>query len=282
MSPKPLFDPIERVSRWRQLSVGMWGGAHQSPQVLGHREIDLKETLPWLEALRSRSGLRVTITHLWVAALGRVLAKHPELNVILRRNRPYQRRSADVFLQVAVTGASKAATDLSGIKITEADACSVTEVASLVRRKAEKVRSGKDAQIEKAKNSLARIPPMLMPWALRLVSFLSYDLGLDLSSLGVQRDPFGSAMVTNVGGFGIPVGFAPLVPTSRVPMIFLLGEIHERAWAVDGNVEARPTMIVGASFDHRLFDGYQIGYLCTELAHMVEHPDDYDLQPAPS
>src|SRR5690606_19687649 len=128
---------------------------------------------------------------------------------------PWQRRSADVFLQVAVSGGSDA--DLSGIKIREADRATVVQIAEAVAKKASRVRSGDDAHIEAAKKSLARIPPSLMPWALRLVSFLNYDLGLDLSALGVQRDPFGSAMVTNVGGFGIPVGFAPLVPTSRVP-----------------------------------------------------------------
>ena len=73
MSPRMAsrFSPLERVSTWRKLSVGMWGHP-TSPVAQGEREIDLSETLPWLEAVSAKSGKKITVTHLFVAAVGRM------------------------------------------------------------------------------------------------------------------------------------------------------------------------------------------------------------------
>ena len=51
---------------------------------------------------------------------------------------------------------------------------------------------------------------------LKITSFLSYTFNLDLRWAGIPRDPFGSAMVTNVGSIGLPTALVPLVPYSRV------------------------------------------------------------------
>ena len=101
----------------------MWGQP-TSPVAQGQREIDLSETLPWLEEVSRRTGKKVTVTHLFVAAVGRMLKEYPDYNVILRRNRPFKRPSVDVFVQVAVKGESGA--DLSGVKIVDADQGKVT------------------------------------------------------------------------------------------------------------------------------------------------------------
>src|SRR5205823_2039441 len=93
----------------------------------------------------------------------------------------------------------------------------------------------------------------------RIMRYLVYDLDLDLSRFGVVKDEFGSAMVTNVGTFGLAHAYAPLVPFSRTPLVVLVGEVQERAVVEDGRVVARPIMTLGVTFDHRFMDGFQGG-----------------------
>ncbi|MCC6620001.1 MAG: 2-oxo acid dehydrogenase subunit E2 [Deltaproteobacteria bacterium] len=270
-----IFSPLERISTWRRLSVGMWGPP-MSPVAQGEREIDLSETLPWLEEASAKAGQKITVTHLFVAAVGRMLAKFPDYNVILRRNKPWKRTSADVFVQVAVKGEGGSA-DLSGVKVLGADQGSIIDIANQIGARAKKVRAGQDKDIEQAKSSLKVIPPVLVPLLMKALSTLSYDFGLDMTRFGLKPDPFGSAMVTNVGGFDIPHALVPLMPTSRVPILFCLGQIHERPRVVDGQVVARPTLILTGSFDHRLFDGYQIGQMTKMVDEIASHPSRYDL-----
>ena len=269
------FAPLEKVSTWRRLAVGMWGSP-ANPTAQGEREIDLSRALPWLEQVSVAAGMKVTVTHLFVAAIGRMLAKYPDYNVILRRNRPYRRDTVDIFVQVVVKGAGASA-DLSGVKVKGADGASIAEIARQIAERAKSIRSGKDEDIEAAKSSLRFIPPQLAPYLMRAVSYLNYDLGLDMSRFGLKPDPFGSAMVTNVGGFDIPHALVPLMPTSRVPFLFCLGQIHDRPLAVAGKVEVRPAMRLTASFDHRLYDGFQIGLMTNFVDEVVSDPERYDL-----
>jgi len=54
------------------------------------------------------------------------------------------------------------------------------------------------------------------------------ELDFDLPAQGMPRDPFGSAIVTNVGMFGIDTAFAPLLPMARCPMLILVPEVRRR------------------------------------------------------
>jgi hypothetical protein len=107
---------------------------------------------------------------------------------------------------------------------------------------------------------------------LRLVEFLTYDLFLDLGRFGIEFDQFGSAMVSNVGSFGIGHGLAPLVPASRVPIVLLVGEVVDRAIVRDGRILAAPAMTVGCTFDHRLIDGYQAGQMARVVKDALHDP----------
>jgi len=269
------FSPLEKVSTWRKLSVGMWG-APSNPTAQGEREVDLNKTLPWLEEVSEKSGVKVTITHLFVAAIGRMLRKYPDYNVILKRNRPFVRSTVDIFVQVAVKGEGGKA-DLSGVKVRNCDTTTVVDVANQIASRAKSIRAGDDKDIESAKSSLRFIPPQLAPYLMRAVSFLNYDVGLDMSKLGLKPDPFGSAMVTNVGGFDITQALVPLMPTSRVGFLFCLGQIHDRVRAVEGQAVVRPSLLLTGSFDHRLYDGFQIGQMTKMVDDVVTNPEQYDL-----
>lgn len=270
---KPRYERLQKISSWRKLAVGMWGGAHNSPQAQGLREVDLTKTYAFIEKKREESGERVSLTHVFAGCMGAMFRKYPEYNLILRRNRPFKRESADLFLQVAVTGGGRE--DLSGVKIKHIDQLGVAEICAQLRERAEKVRAGKDKDIESAKKGLDFIPPFAMPYFLKAVTALSYDYGVDLSFLGVKPDPFGSAMVTNVGSFGIPHALVPLLPTSRVPFLFCLGAVHDRPMVVDGEVKVRPCMLVTGSFDHRLYDGYQIAKITHAACGAMADPEAY-------
>lgn len=271
------FKPLEKVSTWRKLSIGVWGPP-ANPTAQGQREVDLSRTLPWLEEVSQRFDRKITITHLFVVAVGRMLQKYPDYNVILRRNRPFRRETVDVFVQVAVKGSGGSA-DLSGVKVKRADTATIIDVADQIASRAKSIRSGDDQEIESAKSSLKVIPPQLAPFLMRAVSYLNYDLGLDMTKFGLKPDPFGSGMVTNVGGFDIPHALVPLMPTSRCPFLFCLGQIHDRAFVVEGKVEARPALILTGSFDHRLYDGYQIGQMTKMVDDIVIDPASWNLLP---
>jgi pyruvate/2-oxoglutarate dehydrogenase complex dihydrolipoamide acyltransferase (E2) component len=76
--------------------------------------------------------------------------------------------------------------------------------------------------------------------------------------------------VTNFGVFGSEAG----TPIINHPEAAILGtgRIAERPVVVDGRVEARPTLTLALSFDHRVLDGADADRAMTELKGVLENP----------
>lgn len=260
------FRKLERVSTWRRIAVHAWG-APRDPSVHGTIEVDATELLDVVRELRERSGARVTVTHVVGRALALAIRARPDVNAIVRSGSVWQRETINVFFQVAFEGGE----NLAGHKVARADEKSVVAIAKELSAGAGRVREKRGESVEAASKFRA-IPSPIVGAALRASTWLTYNLGLDLSRLGVPFDAFGSAMVTNVAGFGLSNGLPPLFPPSRCPILVLVGEVAERPWVHEGVVVPRPVLSLGVTFDHRLLDGFQAGTLAKRFREVVEHP----------
>jgi pyruvate/2-oxoglutarate dehydrogenase complex dihydrolipoamide acyltransferase (E2) component len=265
------FRPLVPLRGWRRVAVHAWRPP-SDPSVYAVLEIPMRSALAYLERVRNETGVRITVTHLVARSLALAIRRYPTLNGIVARGRVMLRDSVDIFLQVATEGG----TDLSGIKIANADQKSALQIARETEERVERLRQRRDRQVERTKSILDRVPSLLLGPMLRAISFMIYDLDLDLSRFGIVKDEFGSAMVTNVGSFGLSQAHAPLVPFSRAPVVLLLGEVQDRPVAEGGRVVVQPMMNVGVTFDHRFMDGYQGGAMAQLFRAYLEDPALFD------
>src|ERR1043165_397882 len=93
---------------------------------------------------------------------------------------------------------------------------------------------------------------------------------------GIERDQFGSAMVSNIGnfeGFGMSFALAPLVPMSRCPIVVLIGEVQKKPVVEGDRVAVRSVVTLGCTFDHRMIDGAQGTAIAAVLRRVVEDPE---------
>ncbi len=258
--------PFKRPSMWRRMSLANWR-APTDPQVYGRMELDMTKTLAYAEEAGAAAGIKITPTHLVARAVAGSLRRHPGNNAMIRWNRVYERETVDVFCQVSIPGKN----DLSGAVIRNADTKDAAAIAEDLKKRAARVREGSD-ELSQSRGLLDRIPAFLYRFILGFLSFLQYTLNLNLKSLGLPKDAFGSVMVTSIGSLGIPEGWAPLVPMSRVPIVISVGALQERPWVVDGKVEVRKVCVIAAVFDHRIMDGLSAGKLATELQDYLRDP----------
>lgn len=262
------FHRLRKLPAWRRISLHAWR-TPQDPTAYGTIDLDVTAALCFLEAERARTGVKVTLTHLVGKAVADAIKLRPEVNAVIRRGHAiYQRDSIDVFFQVAYAGGE----DLSGAKVPHADTKSLVEIAQELQTRAERVRARTDEELTQSSELLAKLPGSLRGMVVRSMGYLQYDLGLDLSRLGLPQDAFGSVMVTNVGVFGLDRAFAPLVPFSRAPIVITVGAVEQRPWAVGDRVEVRPVLSIGAAVDHRLVDGYQMGQITRRFREVLQDP----------
>jgi pyruvate dehydrogenase E2 component (dihydrolipoamide acetyltransferase) len=260
-----------RAEGWRKVASATWRGPFD-PQIYGDLEIDATNLLSFIEAARGATGVRVTVTHLVGRAIARALGENPDLNVRMRRGRFVPRDTVAIFFVVAVEGGK----DLSGVRVREADRKSAVEIAEELAARAAKVRTGEDADFGRSKKLLAMTPASVLRLSLKLVTWLTSDLGLDLRRFGLRSHPFGSAMVTSVGMFGIQHAYAPLSPFYRVPFLALVSEVTVRPTVVDGEIVARPMLTISATMDHRYLDGSHAASLARTVREYLEDPRAYE------
>jgi pyruvate dehydrogenase E2 component (dihydrolipoamide acetyltransferase) len=260
-----------RAEGWRKVASATWRGP-LDPQIYGDIEIDATALLSFVEDARAATGVRLTVTHLVGRALAHGLAENPDLNVRKRGGRFIPREDVSIFFVVAVDGGR----DLSGVKVRQADRKCAVDVARELAERAGRIRTGDDAGAGGSRAVLARTPvPVLRP-LLRLATWLTSDVGVDLRRLGLRAEPFGSALVTSVGMFGVQHAYAPLSSFYRVPFLALVSEVAPKPVVRDGEVVALPVLTISATMDHRYLDGAHAARLARSVRSYLEDPRAFE------
>ena len=276
------FRRAKRIPAWRKIALATWS-APFSPSAYGLLDLECQKALDWVARVRAASGEKVTLTHLVGKAAALAMASAPETNGFASFGRLMLRDGVDVFFQVAffdreepaaarVDREARPDANLAGAKITSTDTKSVVAIARELRERAEAIRARGNDPTVRASKTMARVPTLLRAFATRLVAFLTFDLGWNLSSIGIPFDPFGSCMVTNVGVFGIEMAWAPLVPYARTPVCITLGAVRDAPTVVDGTVVVRKRVSLGVAFDHRVMDGYHAGVMARRFREIFDDP----------
>lgn len=261
---------MKKLTGWRRIANAIWR-APTDPQIYGTLEVDA-EALMRFQARARAAGHHVTPTHIAGRAVAHVLREVPDLNVRLRGGVALPRNSVDVFFITAVHGGH----DLSGVKVVDVPARPAVALAEELARRAGEMKAGRDAEFDRSKGAMDLLPMPLLRIAVRLVALATEDLQLDLPSLGLHPSPFGSAMVSSVGMFGIPQGFAPLAWMYDVPLLVLVGEITERPVAREGRVEVRSVLPLSVTIDHRYVDGWHLAEAMRAFQAYLAAPERFE------
>jgi pyruvate dehydrogenase E2 component (dihydrolipoamide acetyltransferase) len=262
----------DRLSSFRKIAIGTWKTTHD-PSVYGTLKLRADKALAYLEEFRRRTGKRLTLSHMMAKAVAITLSEMPDANAILRFNRIYLRDDIGVFFQVAMEDAKTGEIDLSGATIFDAHKKSLEQIVDEFEQRVAKVKKGEDKELEGTRSTFKMIPYFLLNTFLDLLGFLSFTLNLDLRFAGVPKDPFGSAMVTNIGSLGLEEAYVPLVPYSRVPLLLAIGSVQDEACVENGALVPGKVLRVFATFDHRVLDGMHAAAMSKTLKRVFADPE---------
>ncbi len=270
---------IRQAPIFRKIAFGSWRTVGD-PSVYGSLDIDVSAALNFLKSVNEKTTQKVSVSHLVAKALALAMKDRPEINGMIRCGGIFLRKDIDLFFQVNIPGKDKDSVkgaSLAGTVIRKVDQLTVIEIAEDLQKKSERLRAGEDQEFSQATAMFQRIPWWLSRWMLDATSFLTYTLNLNLSFLGIPKDPFGSAMITNIGSFGIEQAWAPLVPYSRVPLLLTVGAVRSKPWVENETLCVRPILSIGVTFDHRFMDGVHASVMAKKFKECFAEPEKYFL-----
>ena len=257
----------------RKIAVATWRPSHDG-RIYARMEVDATAALAYLEQVRAESGERVTITHVVGAALGRALRQVDEIRARVVLGRIVPLASCDIGFAVDIAHGS----DLAPVKVHDVDRLSPLDLARAVDAGAQHLRGGGDTPYRRTSGLVRVVPAWTMRPVLAAAGLVAGGFGRDF--VGQPGFPLGTAFVSNVGTLGLDEAFLAPLPFARTPVYLAVGAIQDRAVVVDGEVVARPVLVLVATADHRVVDGAHAGQMANIVRELVLHPERLDHPPS--
>ncbi|MGA1609590.1 MAG: 2-oxo acid dehydrogenase subunit E2 [Candidatus Nanopelagicaceae bacterium] len=252
----------EPLKHRRKIALATWRAPRES-RIQAKITVDLTSILEFLE---SKKHLSLTLTHVVGGALARAIESHPEVNgrVVFGRVRNFPR--IDICFAVDIEDG----TDLAQCRVIDANKKTLGEIKSDLTRGAERLRARLDDGYRRSAGWAHFTPRFLMRPLMKFLSFWSGGLGRSL--FGQPGHPLGSAFVSNVGRFEMQEAYLAPLPFARTPIYMAIGEIHDAAIAVEGEVKVRKVVTITATADHRIIDGAHAGKLIKSFKYFLNQP----------
>lgn len=260
------FLPYRPISRWRKLAITTWRTSEEA-SFYGWMDIEA-DGIRRIMNQYLQEGIRLSPTAIVAKAVAVSIASYPKINGVIRFGRIYQRKSVDIFFQVAPDDSGDT---LTGMVIRDCDKKTLREIHQEIKERTHKIRQGQDdfARFGQVMNLL---PTIVISLLQRVVSFSMYTLNLWSPLMGIPRDAFGSAMVTSVGMLGLQRGFAPLMPYVQCPAIIMVGQFENKPVVKDGKIIIQEVLPVCATMDHRLIDGMGVARMLNTFKVYFQNP----------
>lgn len=236
------------------------------------QRIDPRGALAYLEAVRAETGLKATLLHLVVWAVGRTLAERPRLNRFVAGRRLWRRRGIWVSLS-----AKKAKSDDGPIVVVKREvdpALPFPDLARALLGDIEGSRGEVPTTTDKELKLLLRLPGFVLGALLRVQRVLD-ALGL-LPAAFYRTDPmYASAFIANLGSLGMDAPFHHLYEYGNIPIFVALG--RTRPEVVPGGTDGRTPVVedrlpIRYAFDERIEDGLYCLAALERLKAIIEDP----------
>lgn len=255
------------MSLRRKIAIASWSSPREG-NIYGKVIVDMTNALSYIDYLRQTSGKRISITHLVGKAAGNALADCPDLNGRIFLGRYIPHKTMDLSFLVSVEGGA----DLGKFKVCNIDKKSIVEICDELKAGSDRLRKGKDENFEKPKKLIRWLPTWLIRPMLWLTGYLTGAAGISIKALGLEAFPFGAAIITSVGMFGVDEGYPPPTPFARVPVYLAIPEIKKRPVVIDDQIVIRPMLDLTATIDHRFMDGHRGSMIVKTLRNLLENP----------
>ena len=256
-----------RLTSYRRLALAAWR-TPRDPSTYAPLTLRMEPAERFMASCESEVPL--SITHFVAKVLGDCLNRNALLNNVLLRNTLYQRTGTHLFITTLTR--TKRGNDLAGFQIPNITAQSLTAVAAHTRQQVEALRRHEVPEILRGQRQLERLPTIIAAPVFRVIEFLQYFLNRSLAAIGVPRDPYGSAIITNIGALGLDEAFIPLSPYARCSLIVGIGKPKPMPFVEGDAVVVGKGVTITFTLDHRYADGADGGKLLRRFRKVFENP----------
>lgn len=242
-------------------------------------ELEVTELEAYVREKRREGLTNFGLTHVFITAYCRLVAKYPALNRFLSGQRVYS-RGDDIQYCMAIKKEMSTDAPDTCIKLHLKPSDTVYDVYRKFNEAVEQVKSTPlNSEFDQTAKLFTLLPGLLFKFTVWLLKTLDY-FGL-IPKFLLEISPFhGSVFFTSMGSLGIPAIVHHLYDFGNLPVFIAFGCKYRRnELAADGSVRKRKYVDMTFNLDERICDGFYYASALKYLRHVLADPHRLDTPP---
>lgn len=241
-----------------------------------HETVEISAVERYIREKRRAGMPNFGITHVFLAAYVRCVAKYPALNRFLSGQQVYSRDNDIQFCMMVKEDMTTEAPE-SAMKLHLKPTDTVEDIYRKFNAEVDRIKdSSSSSDFDKTAKALSLIPGVFFKFVIWVLKAMDY-FGL-LPRFLLEVSPFhGSIFFTSMGSLGIPPIVHHLYDFGNLPIFVAFGcKYRKNEVQLDGTVVQRKYIDYTVNTDERICDGF---YFATTLKHMKKllmHPERLD------
>ena len=241
-----------------------------------HETVEISAVERYIREKRRAGMPNFGITHVFLAAYVRCVAKYPALNRFLSGQQVYSRDNDIQFCMMVKEDMTTEAPE-SAMKLHLKPTDTVEDIYRKFNAEVDRIKDNSSASdFDKTAKALSLIPGVFFKFVIWVLKTMDY-FGL-LPKFLLEVSPFhGSIFFTTMGSLGIPPIVHHLYDFGNLPIFVAFGcKYRKNEVQLDGTVVQRKYIDYTVNTDERICDGF---YFATTLKHMKKllmHPERLD------
>jgi hypothetical protein len=242
------------------------------------QKLDLTKTREFIRAFNASHERRITVFHVFVWAIVRMLHQRPRLNRFVSGGRIYDREG--IWISYS---AKKSLDDEAPIVVPKRrfdPSLSFTELVEFVHQDVSRGRSDEKSHVDRELSLALRLPGPLLRLCVVLLRWL--DAWNLLPGAFIRSDPmYASAFIANLGSVRLDSAYHHLYEYGNIPLFAAIGRVHEEVVADGkGGVATRHVASIKYTLDERIEDGLYCAAAVDSLRQLIEDPAAWGALPS--
>lgn len=156
----------------------------------------------------------------------------------------------DISFQIQLEGG-----DVGYITIRDVDIKNLSQLAQEFKEKEAEIKAGNNSTHNLIRGIASVLPTFLFQFVIQILMWITHDMGVSLSIIGLPARPFGFLTVADIQHTGITDMYGTLNPLLKSTINVQICKPEPQVVNYKDSVVIRNTLNVGVVFDHRYADG---------------------------
>lgn len=264
---------IQGLPSFRIINPFVMRGRTESSIYFSHR-IRMKKTLEFIRAFNREhigKGMRLTLFHVIVCGLVRVLALRPQLNRFISGRRIYQRNRLQMSFVVKKQLTEESRETIA--KITFSPYETLESIIGKLNAEIQKARAEDGNKSDGEIDFVTKLPRPLLSMVVAAFKVLDY-FGIAPKSM-LELDPlYASVFLANLGSVGMDAPFHHLYEWGNASIFAAIGQIRKTPGVTEnGAVEAEDILTINYTIDDRISEGIYCARAIEMFKGFLENPE---------